>query len=86
MAASEEWLNYQVKCYIYMVKKRQLSIRKKNWIHKTSEYHKRAESIVNEKEANLLPNVVVKQQQHLHDSTARAFRTVYKQVSLNRSL
>jgi hypothetical protein len=33
-----------------------------------------------------MPNVVVKPEQHLHDSTARAFRTVYKQVSLNHSL
>lgn len=84
MAVSKEWANCQVKCYGDTVKKRQLSLRKKIYIHKTSDYHKSAASVVNEKELNQLPNVVIKQQQHLYDTTSRVFRTVYKQVILNR--
>ena len=40
-------------------------------------------SVVNEKEADHLLNAVAKQQRHLYDTTARVFRTVYKQVTLN---
>jgi len=71
LSASTEWITCQVKCYGDTVKKRQVSLRKKIYIHKTSEYHKRAESLVNEKEADHLLNAVAKQQHHLYDTTAR---------------
>ena len=84
MCVSSEWAECQVSCYGSTVAKRQVSLRKKIYIHRNSEYHKYAQIVVNDKKANHLPSVVENQQKHLYGTTIRVFRTAYKQIMLNR--
>ena len=84
LSLASEWIAGTVSSYGDTRSKQQASLRKKISLHKDSEGHKRAALIMKDAKNDVLSHTVAKQQIQLNDTTARVFRTVYKQVKLNR--
>jgi hypothetical protein len=84
MKLSAEWVNGTVASNGETVAAQQSALRKKIYLHKNSEMHKCAMSVTKEAQVAALPNALASQQKDIHDTTGRVFRTVYKQVKLNR--
>lgn len=79
-----EWIEGTVSFYGDTRSKQQLSLRKKIFLHKESEGHKRALTVLKEAANDTLAHSLAKQQTVLTASTERVFRTAYKQIKLNR--
>lgn len=84
VSLAPEWIEGSVSFYGDTRSKQQLSLRKKIFLHKDSEGHKRAAAVLTEAAEGLLSQSVAKQQRAIAATTERVFRTVYKQVKLNR--
>ena len=84
MRLSKEWVATTVTCYGDTKAKQQMSLRKKISDHKESEMHKRAVIVQSNKQDHALQSVIGNQSQNNYETTSRVFRTVYKEVKLDR--
>jgi hypothetical protein len=84
MKLAQEWVNGNISSYGDTRTKQQLSLRKKIVLHKNSDGHKCAESILSHASKGIMAQALAKQHSDLFPTTNRVFRTVYKQVKLNR--
>lgn len=79
-----EWVDCRVSHHGITINEQKDSLRKKIHAHKASKAHKRVIEIQEERKVNKMSVTVQNQTRDLQDTTCRIFRTVYKQIKLNR--
>jgi hypothetical protein len=84
ISLAPEWIEGTVSFYGDNRSKQQLSLRKKIFLHRESEGHKRAVAVLKEAGDGILSQSFAKQHKAITETTERVFRTAYKQIKLNR--
>ena len=83
--ASKEWLNCEITYSGDTWEQKLLSVRKKFYRHKESEFHSKAVKIVEESEHKTIETIVLKNISTSKAIRSKIFRTVYKIVLTNQS-
>lgn len=81
---SVEWMECRVSHHGLTVIAQKDSLRKKIHAHKISKAHMQAIEVHVDQKLDKMASSVANQQKNLYDTTCRVFRTVYKQIKLNR--
>lgn len=84
MKLSPEWITISVVSYGSTKEKQQMSLRKKISEHKESNCHKKAIEIIQNRHEGAIERSIGIQSKEQADTTCRIFRTVYKEIKLNR--